>query len=308
MTLKVVERRQVADAVVELELAPVEGHELPSWTPGTHVDVAVRPGLVRQYSLCGPSHLDHFRIAVLREPEGRGGSTHVHDNIRLGDSLTVTDVRNTFPLDPTRPALLVAGGIGITPLLPMIEALDAAGTPWELHYGGRSPATMAYADELAQHGDRVQLYPQDGRGVLPLTALVDRARAMSAVVYACGPLGMLAALQAEVDGSDDVELRVEQFSAPLPTSGDSAFTVTAVRSGITFEVGPADVLLDLLEDHGLDVLSSCRSGVCGTCEVAVVDGRPDHRDTFLTEDERESGECLLPCVSRALTTHLELDL
>lgn len=308
-TVRVVDRRDVASSVVELELAAVDGGALPAWTPGAHVDVMIRPGVVRQYSLCGPRATSRFRIAVLREPEGRGGSKHLHDHVGLGDRLTLTAPRNTFPLDPGRPALLVAGGIGITPLLSMIEELEAHGTSWELHYGGRSPATMAYVEDLAQHGPRLHLYPQDGCGVLPLDDLVGRARSMAAVVYACGPPGMLAALRSAVGDTGDVELVVEQFTAPAPVAGaETGFTVTAVQSGVTFEVGPDEVLLDLLEDHGLDVMSSCRSGVCGTCEVAVLDGRPDHRDTFLTSDEREAGTCLLPCVSRALTPHLDLDL
>jgi ferredoxin-NADP reductase len=306
LPVRVVSRRTVAVDVMELELAPMGDGALPKWSAGAHVDVRLGSGLVRQYSLCGtPGDTQRYRIAVLAEREGRGGSRYVHAEVTVGAVLDLMALRNTFALLPRQRAVLVAGGIGITPLLAMAHELARDGREWELHYGGRSSTAMAYVDELAQYGAHVQLYPQDQVGPLPLTQLVECS--YNAVVYACGPGGMLRALT-EACGSSGVELRLERFGATEPVSGDTEFTVVLARTGKTVRVPAGTSVLESLEQHGIDISSSCQSGVCGSCEIAVLSGSPDHRDAVLTPAERDAGTTMLPCVSRAHSSMLELDI
>jgi len=279
----------VADGVVALTLG---GASLPSWTPGAHIDVELRPDLVRQYSLCGAPSAE-WRIGVLREPDGRGGSAYVHDSLAVGDVVRVSLPRNTFPLVPAARYLFIAGGIGITPLLPMIASAAASGADWRLRYGGRSAASMAFLPELAAYGDRVCARP----------GLIDLSGLDGAEVYCCGPEPLLAAVESRCDPA---RLHVERFT-PRPVSG-SSFEVELARSGRTVTV-PADrSILSTLLDAGVQVLSSCQEGTCGTCETEVLAGTPEHHDSLLTEEERAAGETMMICVSRSAGGRLVLDL
>jgi ferredoxin-NADP reductase len=312
-TLTVAARTPVANGVVCLTLRRPDGGPLPSWTPGAHIDVLLEGdagGLVRQYSLCGhPAERGAWQIAVLREPQGRGGSAHVHDHLREGATVRVRGPRNNFPLRPATRHLFIAGGVGITPILPMIEAAEAAGADWSLLYGGRTRTSMAFLDRLAPHGDRVLIRPQDEYGLLDLAAHLGVPKE-GTLVHACGPEPLLRAVQEQCAGWPPGTLGVERF-APVATTGTgaaAAFELELARSGLTLTVPPDRSVLETVEEAGVTVDFSCRGGTCGTCETDVLDGTPDHRDSLLTEDERAAGDTMLICVSRSCGPRLVLDL
>jgi ferredoxin-NADP reductase len=304
------ERTKAADGVVALTLVPADGDELPEWTPGAHIDLQLTENLTRQYSLCGdPADRGAWRIAVLRETAGRGGSAHVHDELTTGSTLAVSVPRNHFELRTAAKYLFVAGGIGITPLLPMIAAAEAAGAVWTLLYGGRTRASMAFTDELARYGEKVRIRPQDEHGLLDLAECLGLVQ-HSALIYACGPEPMLKAVAAACDHWPPNALHVERF-APVefaaPVRSES-FEVVLARTGRSVTVGPGHSILEALEIAGVQVLSSCREGTCGTCETDVLEGEPEHRDSLLTEAERAANETMFICVSRCLGAQLTLDL
>ena len=306
VTVTAVERP--ADDVAVLTLVRDGGH-LPPWTPGAHVDVILGDDVVRQYSLCGrPADRDGYRIAVLRTADSRGGSVAVHA-LRPGDRVRIRGPRNHFPLAAAPRYVFVAGGIGITPILPMLEAAEAAGADWVLHYGGRSLRSMAFRDTLAGYGDRVHLVPRDEAGLLDLAAILGTP-APDTLVYCCGPEPLLAAVEAKCAGWPSSALHLERFAArPMgaPVRAE-AFDVELARSGMTLTVPPERSILDVVEAAGVGVLSSCAEGTCGTCETTVLEGRPDHRDSVLTAAEQGANSCMLICVSRSCTDRLVLDL
>lgn len=310
LKVEVADLQTVAEGVVSLELRRPGGAELPAWTAGAHVDLVLGVDLERQYSLCGdPADRSSWRIAVLREPESRGGSVHVHERVNVGDTLTVRGPRNNFSLEPAGRYVFVAGGIGITPILPMIGQADTAGADWTLVYGGRQTASMAFRDVLAGHGDRVRVHPQDTHGLLPLDEVLGTPQP-GTLVYCCGPEPLLQAVEQRCAGWPKGALHVERFAPkevgePVRSAG---FRVRCAQSGIAVEVGPDRSILEVLEEAGAPVPSSCREGTCGTCESPVLSGRPDHRDSLLTEDEQEAGDTMLICVSRALDDELVLDI
>lgn len=302
ITVEVTRKEAVADGMVLLALRDPAGGPLPEWAPGAHVDLSPRPDLVRQYSLCGEvADRSSWRLAVLREPAGRGGSAYVHDCLEVGDRVRVSVPRNNFGLVDAARYQFVAGGVGITPLLPMIETVSRRGADWRLLYGGRTRGSMAFLAQLAVHGDRVGVRPQDETGLLDLTVLSELDPGTA--VYCCGPEPLLAAVESRCP---QAALYVERF-APRPVSG-AAFSVELARSGRTLEV-PADrSILEVLTGAGVRVLSSCQEGTCGTCETEVLDGTPEHHDTLLTAEERAAGETMMICVSRSAGGRLVLDL
>jgi ferredoxin-NADP reductase len=310
--LKVVvsERAEAADGVVTLTLTPADDGPLPVWSPGAHIDLQLTDHLTRQYSLCGdPADLGSWRIGVLREVAGRGGSAYVHDELAPGTTLAVSAPRNNFELHRASTYLFIAGGIGITPILPMIAEADAAGAEWTLLYGGRTRASMAFTEELARYGDRVLLRPQDEHGLLDLAAYLGRVQ-HGALIYACGPEPMLNAVAGACDHWPPTALHLERFT-PIelaePARGES-FEVVLARSGLTLTIDPGRSILETVEAAGVSVLSSCREGTCGTCETDVLEGEPEHRDSLLTEAERQSNETMFICVSRCFGAQLTLDL
>jgi len=302
--LIVTARRDVAVGVVQLDLADPTGRPLPEWAPGAHVDLHLPGGHLRQYSLCGdPADRERWQVAVLREPEGRGGSACVHDKVAVGDELPVGGPRNHFPLVDAPAYLFVAGGIGITPIRPMLGELDRRGRPWRLVYGGRTRASMAYLDELSGR-EQVAVGPQDEVGLLDLDAVLDAAPA-DAAVYCCGPEGLLRAVEQRVPAG---RLHVERFAAK-PVTGEAApFEVTLASSGRTVPVPAGCSILAALEGAGVAVLSSCQEWTCGTCETGVLDGVADRRDSVLTPAEQAAGDVMMICVSRAASPRLVLDL
>jgi ferredoxin-NADP reductase len=314
LRLRVARRDEAADGVAVLHLQDPDGRELPAWAPGAHCDL-VLPGegepTTRQYSLCGdPGDRTTWHVAVLREPDGRGGSRRIHAELTEGAVVAVRGPRNAFPLEPAPSYVFIAGGIGITPLLPMIAAAAASGADWQLHYGGRSRASMAFREQLeATHGARVTVHPQDEVGLLDLDALLGTPRP-STLVYCCGPEPLLEAVEQRCAAWPAGSLHVERF-APKPQGEPvrtDAFEVELAQSGLTLTVPPDLSVLEVVERAGVQVLSSCQEGTCGTCETAVLAGVPDHRDSLLTEAERAAGDTMFICVSRAACPKLVLDL
>jgi len=311
LRLRVDRRTTGAEGVVVLDFRHPGGDELPAWSPGAHVDLRLPGGITRQYSLCGdPGDRSVWRIAVLREAESRGGSAHVHDALEAGAEVEVRGPRNHFPLEPAARYLFIAGGIGITPILPMIDAAEAAGAEWELHYGGRSLRSMAFLEALEEAtGSRVTLHPQDEVGLIDLDRLIGTPQP-GTLVYCCGPEPLLVAVEQHCAAWPAGSLHVERFAPkdvgePVLTG---AFEVELSSSGRTLTVPPEKSVLEVLEEAGVHVLSSCTEGTCGTCETTVLSGEVDHRDSLLTPAEQAAHDTMFICVSRAACPRLVLDL
>ena len=312
----VVRSRSVVAAdenVVSLEFAQPDGGELPSWRSGAHLDLTLPSGAVRQYSLCGdPRDRSYYRIAVRRIPDGNGGSVELHDNVRIGDVLEIHGPRNAFPLATTghtntarREFRFIAGGIGITPILPMLATATDLGLPWTMIYVGRSKESIPFREELAQYGDRVVIRTDDESGLPSAADLLPQLHSDLAV-YCCGPGPMLKVVRDAVAGCPGAELHFERFAAP-PVENGVPFEVELARDGTTLAV-PADrSALETILAARPGTTHSCKQGFCGTCKVRVLGGAPDHRDTTLTEAQRANGEMLI-CVSRANGGRLVLDL
>ncbi|WP_406206996.1 PDR/VanB family oxidoreductase [Kitasatospora sp. NBC_01560] len=298
LQLVVAARREVAADVVELRLADPSGGPLPAWQPGAHLRLALPSGRERHYSLCGdPSDRAGYRIAVRRLPEGGGGSVEIHDTLHPGTRLTARRPRNGFAFCAEPAVLLLAGGIGVTPLIPMVHEARSHGLDWQLVLVGRSADTLPYAAELrALDRLRVHLRTDDEHGVPTGAELLARAP-HGAAVYCCGPAPMLAAVQQALDASPAASLHFERFGAAPVTDG-APFTLRLGADGPALDV-PADrSALDVLREARPDLPYSCHQGFCGTCEVRVLAGRPEHRDRRLSTEQRAAG-ALLPCVSRA---------
>ncbi len=305
--------------VVSIEFVASDGGRLPRWYPGAHLDVVLPSGKVRQYSLCGdPADRYRYRIAVRRIPDGGGGSVEVHDDLAVGTALTVRGPRNAFPFvlpghGSTATRLhFVAGGIGITPILPMIRLADRLGVDWSMIYAGRSRATVPFLAEVESFGSRVTVRTDDVHGIPSGADLLPRVGPDTAV-YCCGPVPMTAAIAArvrELSGEAGVtagiELHSERFSAP-PVADGRPFSIELARSGPTVRVRADRSALEEVLKVRPDTAYSCRQGFCRTCVVKVLDGAPEHRETVLTADQHAAGEMLL-CVSRCAGDRLVLDL
>lgn len=309
-------RRDVPGRVAVLELRHPLGEPLPRYEPGSHIDLHLPGGLVRQYSLCNDPGDGDPRIYVLGvklEETSRGGSRAVHDHLWPGHALRISKPRNLFRLDPqARRHVFIAGGIGVTPILSMIEFCERTGALWSLLYCGRSRDSMAFLDALPTD-KHVHVHADDtAQGLPDLTGLLE-GLTPDAHVYCCGPGPLMDAVAGIGDslGIATAQMHFERFSAepvPPPSLALDGFEVHLARSGLTLQVGPDDSILSSLEAAGLECPSSCEQGVCGTCRVKVLEGHPDHRDFVLSDAEREAGDTIYICVSRSLSPRLVLDL
>jgi vanillate O-demethylase ferredoxin subunit len=315
MKVRVVSKSLVAADIVAFELAAMGDEKLPEFSAGSHIDVHLPDRVIRQYSLCNsPQEAQRYRIAVLRDRHSRGGSIAMHA-LDEGDTVEISRPRNRFALaDEAGHSVLLAGGIGITPLLSMAEQLAANGLSFEIHYCARSPACAAFLPRLAKPDmkDKVKLYFSQSGG-----ARIDFAEALSnpdpgSHVYVCGPGRFCdaALAQAEQSGWLPANVHSERFSASLENAGGQsrAFKVKLASSGRIIEVNAGETVVAALARHGIEIAMSCSQGVCGTCLTRVLDGEPDHRDVYLTDEEKAANDQFLPCCSGAKSALLVLDL
>ncbi|MBP2293266.1 PDR/VanB family oxidoreductase [Azospirillum rugosum] len=314
--LDVLIRRRVieADGIVMLELVSATGEPLPPFEAGAHIDVHVGPDLIRQYSLCNdPAETQCYRLGVLLDPQSRGGSAAVHATFLEGQSVRIGVPRNNFPLaEGARKSILVAGGIGVTPLLAMAYRLTAAGADFELHYCSRSESRTAFRSLLAEapFADRVVYHFDDGAPEQRFSpdAVLGSADA-DTHLYICGPSGFMDYVRnaAEARGWPSANIHLEHFGAAVEVGGDS-FQVRAEQSGVTVTVGKDETIAQALDKAGVDILTSCEQGVCGACLTRVLEGEPDHRDAYQTAEEKAANSHVTICCSRSKSPLLVLDV
>jgi vanillate O-demethylase ferredoxin subunit len=317
LNVKVVARREEAEGICSFELADPAGGHLPPFSAGGHIDVEAGDGHIRQYSLCNhPGEQHRYLIAVLNDPNSRGGSRCIHERLRMGDSLRISEPKNHFPLAAAADrSLLLAGGIGVTPILCMAERLAQIGARFEFHYCARSIARMAFAERIrnSAFADRVHLHLDDGAPEQKM----DIARVLgqpqkNVHLYVCGPTGFMDwVLKGAQDyGWPDEQVHREYFAAAAQPAGltQGEFDVQIASSGTTFRVGAKQSIIARLREAGIEVPTSCEEGVCGTCVTRVLEGTPDHRDVFLSKKERARNDQMTPCCSRSLSPKLVLDL
>lgn len=318
LSLLISQRTWEADGVVSLLMVSPDGAALPAWRPGAHVTVRLPSGRMRCYSLCGdPRERDRYRIAVLRQDEGRGGSREMHEALRVGTTLAVDPPRHGITLEPAPHYLLLAGGIGITAMLPMARALAARGRPWRLVYIGRSRSRMPFltqAEELSAAPDRrvVEIVPTDERGRPDLKALIQ-TQPPGTAVYCCGPASMTQTVARVVAARPALRIYLERFSSsthPVARrTGREAnpIEITLRRTGHTVTTAEGQTILQALQHLAPRLAGGCEQGICGRCRTKVLEGTPEHRDALLTTSERAAGQMLL-CVSWARGDRLVLDL
>ncbi|MFM0028398.1 PDR/VanB family oxidoreductase [Paraburkholderia madseniana] len=316
MKVQVLTKHLEVHDIYRYELAAVDGSPLPPFTAGAHIDVEIKPGLIRQYSLCSrPDENHRYEIAVLRAPDSRGGSDAMHLIINAGDVITISEPRNHFPLDTrATKSILIAGGIGVTPILCMAERLSQQDADFEMHYCARSKDRMAFRDRIARakYASQVQTHFDDGPQEQKLD--IDRLLAhqeSGAHLYVCGPTGFMtwvldAAARA---GWGPDRVHREYFSTtPISTADDKTFSVKLARSGLVIPIASDQSVVEALAAKGVSIPVSCEQGICGTCLTRVIDGEPDHRDMFMTDAEHAVNDQFTPCCSRSKSAMLVLDL
>lgn len=315
LRLKVQSICHIAQDIVEVEWISADANKaLPAFTAGAHVEFKLRDDLLRSYSLANdPEESHRYVIAVHLSAESKGGSQYIHNALKEGDICDATAPRNHFPLDETNAQhILIAGGIGITPILAMAYRLSTLGKAWQLHYCSRTQAHAAYLDEIkhlaAKTGNVVNFYfDQDANGQsLSLTELCQAAEDV-AHFYCCGPKGMLSAFEAATAHRSDTA-HLEYFTAKEEAALDGGFEIELAKSNLILKVPAGKSILDVVFDAGISVPSSCREGICGSCETAILCGEADHRDALLTIDEKESNQTMMICCSGAKSKKLVLDL
>lgn len=317
MKVRLANKHDVATDICAFDLVSLDGSALPGFTAGAHIDVHLPDGLVRQYSLCNApgqtGDVPHYRLGVLRDPASRGGSTGMHA-LTAGVELEISEPRNHFPLtDTAKHSILLAGGIGVTPILAMAEALAASGASFEVHYCTREPARTAFGERFAQAdlAERTRIY-HDSEGVRADLDAILAQPSGGKHLYVCGPAGFIDAVLSRAEAAQWPEGNVhrEYFAAPVATDGgsDTPFQVKLHSSGRVIDVKVGETIVAALAAQGVEVQMSCEQGVCGTCLTRVIDGTPDHRDVYLTDEERAANNQMLPCCSRSKSAMLVLDL
>ena len=312
LEVRVVERREEADDIVALVLQSANGAPLPAYEAGAHIDVKLPNGLVRQYSLCGdPDRDDCYGLGILKEANGRGGSLCVHEQLHEGSRIEISAPRNLFALAPARRSILLAGGIGVTPILAMAEQLSRAGSEFEMHYCVRTEERAAFRSRIASSpfADCVHFHFDDRPGTRLDAASLLAAPEPETHVYVCGPDGFMDYVlsAARAAGWPESNIHFERFSGPVGEPGDDApFEIAVEGSDCMVSVAAGQSALEALNAAGFDIPTSCEQGICGTCLTEVVDGIPDHRDMFLSEAEQAAGDCFTPCCSRALSSSLTI--
>ncbi|SEU37410.1 PDR/VanB family oxidoreductase [Nonomuraea wenchangensis] len=315
LTVRVQAVRWEADSVFSYELRRPDGAPLPPFTAGAHIDLHLGNGFVRSYSLCGDQDEPHrYVVAVNRDANSRGGSSWIHDHLHVGRLLEISPPLNNFALaEDAERSLLIAGGVGITPILSMVRRLSALGRDWTLHLAARTRGQAAFLDELTRlagdRPDRVRLHVDDENDgeLLDLEAVLAEVDDATHV-YCCGPLPMLDTFEKAAAGVPAERRHVEYFAAKDAPATEGGFQVELTRSGKTLAVPQGATILDTLLGAGVDVSYSCTEGVCGTCETRVISGVPDHRDLVLTDQEKESNEIMMICCSGSKSARLVLEL
>lgn len=315
LAVTVARKVREAEGIFSFELALPDGAPLPAFSAGAHVDVHLPGGLTRQYSLCNDGADKHrYRIAVLRELVSRGGSVAMHDAVHEGDVIHISAPKNHFPLHVAARTLLFAGGIGVTPLLSMAQRLASIGADFTLHYCTRSAERTAFVQEIQASAFANQVHFHFDAG--PPEQKLDLAKALAGTdadrqLYVCGPGGFIAHVvdAAKASGWSPEQIHLEYFgAAPQDSSGDSSFEVRIASTGKTFHVGADQNIVQVLKDNGIEILTSCEQGVCGTCITRILEGEPEHRDMYFTDEEKAANDQFTPCCSRSKSKVLVLDL
>ena len=304
-------RDDQTDEIAVFEISATDGNALPAFEAGAHIDVVVGPELIRQYSLSNAPGETTYRLGILNDPESRGGSRQIHAELKAGGEVQISAPRNHFPLDmDAEHSLLIGGGIGITPMIAMAYALKAAGKSFELHYCSRSQSKAAFLEELEREfGDCLALHFDDAGEANRIDPKALASARPGTHLYVCGPSGFMDWVieQGKAAGLPEKQIHFEYFNAEVDISGE-AFEVYAEASDVTVQVGPNESIATALKAAGVKVLMSCEEGVCGTCICDVSEGIPDHRDHFLTDEEKEDNDQIALCCSRAKTSRLVVDI
>ncbi len=304
-------RDDQTDEIAVFEISATDGSALPAFEAGAHIDVVVGPELIRQYSLSNAPGETSYRLGILNDPESRGGSRQIHAELKAGAAVQISAPRNHFPLDmDAEHSLLIGGGIGITPMIAMAYALKAAGKSFELHYCSRSQSKAAFLEELEREfGDCLALHFDDAGEANRIDPKALASARPGTHLYVCGPSGFMDWVieQGKAAGLPEKQIHFEYFNAEVDISGE-AFEVYAEASDVTVQVGPNESIASALKAAGVKVLMSCEEGVCGTCICDVSEGTPDHRDHFLTDEEKEDNDQIALCCSRAKTSRLVIDI
>lgn len=298
-----------APGVLSLELSSRDGRPLPAFEPGAHIDLKLPDGTLRQYSLCGdPNDLSHYRLGI-RAVTGGQSSGFVHRRLRPGDVLTVSTPRNNFPLVASKDYIFVAGGIGVTPFIPMMRELAARKQHWTLLYCNRRNEDAPFLKEIEALGGTLSLHSTEAGTRLDVAQRLATPQA-DTVVYCCGPEKLMLAVEEVTAGWPEGTVHFEWF-APRSRPSDEvsgAFEVVCAVSGITLSVPPEKSILEVMTEAGIDVPRSCEQGICGTCECRIIEGEADHRDSILSSSERAANQTMMTCVSRAKGARLVLDI
>ncbi|MES2416058.1 MAG: PDR/VanB family oxidoreductase [Pseudomonadota bacterium] len=313
--VKVTRKTKEAVDIASFELARTDGAPLPAFSAGSHVDVQIPGGLTRQYSLCNDAGEQHrYRIAVLRDPTSRGGSIGMHDAVKEGDEITISAPKNHFPLEHASKTLLFAGGIGVTPILCMAQRLGKTGADFAMHYCTRSEDRTAFHKEIreSEFAGKVEFHFDSGADdqKLDLKKVLGEPEA-GKHLYVCGPTGYInfVTSTAKEAGWAPANIHLEYFgAAPQDTSNDGSFEVRIASTGKSYTIGKKDNIIQVLKDNGIEILTSCEQGVCGTCITRVLEGEIDHRDMYFTDEEKEANDQFTPCCSRSKSPVLVLDL